>query len=92
MNGPGALPPPGPFAIEGRSVVPEWTKVLTLIVGLAAWSATVIVTFVQGNIPDLGILGFPAGLILALAPPIRIGRNGADPDAPAGAEQEASAS
>lgn len=73
--------------------MPVWAKNLTLLVGLAGWSATVIVTLLRGEIPDLGTLGVPAALILALAPPIRIGRAGADETEPepAGADQEASA-
>lgn len=54
--------------------MPDWAKIITLIVGLAGYSATVIATLAQGKIPDLGTLGIPAALILALAPPIRLGR------------------
>jgi hypothetical protein len=54
--------------------VPNWAKVVTLIIGLGGYSATVIATLVQGKIPDIGTLGIPAALILALAPPVRIGR------------------
>jgi hypothetical protein len=63
------------------------------MLGLLGWSATVIATLWQGKIPDLGTLGIPAALILALAPPIRIGRRGAadEPTEPAGAQTEASA-
>lgn len=73
--------------------VPGWAKNLTLITGLAGWSGTVIVMLFRGQIPDLGTLGVPAALILALAPPIRIGRSGADETQPetAAADQEASA-
>jgi hypothetical protein len=54
--------------------VPPWAKALTLIVGLGGYSATVITMLVHGKIPDLGTLGIPAALIIALAPPLRIGR------------------
>lgn len=54
--------------------MPDWAKIITLIVGLLGYSATVIATLAQGKIPDLGTLGIPAALILALAPPIRLGR------------------
>jgi hypothetical protein len=54
--------------------VPDWAKVVTLIIGLGGYSATVIATLIQGAIPDIGTLGIPAALILALAPPVRIGR------------------
>jgi hypothetical protein len=55
--------------------VPDWAKVVTLIIGLGGYSAAVIATLLQGKIPDVATLGIPAALILALAPPIRIGRN-----------------
>lgn len=58
--------------------VPDWAKIFTLILGLLGWSATIIATLAQGKIPDIGTLGIPAALILALAPPIRIGRGRAD--------------
>lgn len=54
--------------------MPNWAKVVTLIVGLGGYSATVVATLFQGGIPDIGTLGIPAALILALAPPVRIGR------------------
>jgi len=54
--------------------VPNWAKVVTLVIGLGGYSATVIATLWQGKIPDIGTLGIPAALILALAPPVRIGR------------------
>lgn len=55
--------------------MPNWAKVVTLIIGLGGYSAAVIATLFQGKIPDVATLGIPAALILALAPPIRIGRN-----------------
>lgn len=55
--------------------MPNWAKVVTLIIGLGGYSATVIATLWQGDIPDIGTLGIPAALILALAPPVRIGRS-----------------
>lgn len=54
--------------------MPQWAKTLTLIIGLAGYSATVAATLLQGKLPDIGTLGIPAALIVALAPPIRIGR------------------
>lgn len=64
---------------RGAAAVPDWAKIFTLILGLLGWSATIAATLLQGKIPDIGTLGIPAALILALAPPIRIGRNRADP-------------
>lgn len=74
--------------------MPDWAKIVTLMIALAGWSATVIATLWQGKIPDLGTLGIPAALILALAPPIRLGRGraGSEPtDEPERADTEASA-
>lgn len=55
--------------------MPNWAKVVTLIIGLGGYSAAVIASLFQGKIPDVATLGIPAALILALAPPISIGRN-----------------
>lgn len=55
--------------------MPNWTKVLTLIIGLSGYSAAVIMSLFRGEIPSVGTLGVPAALILALAPSISIGRN-----------------
>lgn len=71
------------FAFSARwkaANVPDWAKIFTLIVGLLGWLATIAATLLQGKIPDIGTLGIPAALILALAPPIRIGRNRAEPE------------
>jgi hypothetical protein len=53
---------------------------LTLIIGLIGYSATVIVSLFKGQIPGVETLGIPAALVLALAPPITIGRNRAAED------------
>ncbi len=58
--------------------MPDWLKVLALIVGLSGWLATVIATLTQGKLPDAATLGIPAALVLALAPPITIGRRRAN--------------
>jgi hypothetical protein len=54
--------------------VPEWLKILVMMIGLGGWLATVVVTLWQGKLPDAATLGIPAALVLALAPPLRIGR------------------
>lgn len=54
--------------------MPDWSKILTLVVGLLGYVATVVATLAQGKIPDIGTLGIPAALILALAPPISFRR------------------
>ena len=55
--------------------MPEWLKAVFMIVGLGGWLATVVVTLMQGKLPDATTLGIPAALVIALAPPVRIGRN-----------------
>lgn len=49
--------------------MPQWLKNLTLLVGLGAWLAVIVVTLIRGGLPDAVLLGVPAGLVLALAPP-----------------------
>lgn len=45
-----------------------------MIVGLGGWLATVAVTLWRGQLPDATTLGIPAALVIALAPPVTIGR------------------
>lgn len=54
--------------------MPDWLKTLALIVGLLGWLATVTATLMQGKLPDAATLGIPAALVIALAPPVTIGR------------------
>lgn len=42
-----------------------------MLVGLTGWAATIAAYIIQGQLPDALLLGVPAGLILALAPPVR---------------------
>ncbi len=63
--------------------MPNWAKVATLIIGLGGYCAAVIATLLQGKIPDVATLGIPAALILALAPPITLGRGRAESGASA---------
>jgi hypothetical protein len=56
--------------------VPQWLRNLVMITGLGAWLAVVVVTLVQGKLPDALMLGVPAGLVLSLAPPAIGGRGG----------------
>ena len=69
--------------------MPQWLRNLVMLVGLGAWLAVVIVSLVRGQLPDAVLLGVPAGLVLALAPPV-LGRNrdnntsGNEPDPPPG--------
>lgn len=54
--------------------MPEWLKALFMIVGLGGWLATIVATLMKGELPDPTLLGIPAALVIALAPPITIGR------------------
>lgn len=73
--------------------MPEWLKSLFMIVGLGGWLATVVVTLWRGELPDATTLGVPAALVIALAPPVTIGRNRANDEAaastPAGETEQA---
>lgn len=47
--------------------MPQWARVFTLLVGMLAWLAIVIVSLFLQQIPSAVVIGFPAGLWLALA-------------------------
>jgi hypothetical protein len=50
-------------------------KTLVMLVVLTAWLAVVCVSLLYGKIPDAAVLGIPAAVVLALAPPIPALRN-----------------
>lgn len=54
--------------------MPDWMKTFVLIIGLGGWLASVVVSLFQGKLPDAATLGIPAALVIAVAPPITIGR------------------
>lgn len=60
--------------------MPEWLKAVFLIVGLGGWLVTVLVTLYRGELPDATTLGVPAALVLALAPPVTLGRGRGNAD------------
>lgn len=62
--------------------LPQWLRNLVMLVGLGAWLAVVIVTLLKGQLPDALMLGVPATLVIALAPP-SIGRRGGGTQPPA---------
>lgn len=69
--------------------MPQWLKNLTMLVVLLTWSIVVGFTLHQGKLPDAAVLGIPAAVVLALAPPIAIGRrnqDGGNADQPADGE------
>lgn len=75
--------------------MPEWAKIMTLIVALGAWLAVIAAYLLQGKLPDAVLMGIPAALIVALTPASitsrRVRRNRARPavDAPAADEESA---
>ncbi len=47
--------------------MPQWAKVFVLLMGMFAWLGIVIVSLWLKQIPGAVIVGFPAGLWLALS-------------------------
>lgn len=66
--------------------MPEWLKALVMIVVLGGWLATVGVTLYRGSLPDAATLGVPAVAVIALAPPVTIGRGRGNAEAEPAAE------
>jgi hypothetical protein len=67
--------------------VPIWLRNLVMIVGLGVWVAVIAAYLLQDKLPDALLLGVPAALVIALAPPSiggRGGRSGNQPDPPPG--------
>ncbi|MFY1686507.1 hypothetical protein [Plantactinospora sp. WMMB782] len=48
----------------------SWVRNLVMLVGLGTWVGVVVAYLFQGKLPDAAILGVPAFLVLALAPPL----------------------
>ncbi|MEU1810939.1 hypothetical protein [Micromonospora aurantiaca (nom. illeg.)] len=66
-----------------------WLRNLVMLVVLGTWVGVVIAYLVQGKLPDAALLGIPAAVVLALAPP-KFGRQPPDPSTPAPAEETTS--
>lgn len=49
--------------------MPQWLRNLVMLVVLTAWLAVVTASLVKGELPDAAVLGVPAAIVLALAPP-----------------------
>lgn len=49
--------------------MPQWLKNCVMLVVLLTWLTVVAVTLYQGKLPDAPVLGIPAAVVLALAPP-----------------------
>lgn len=47
--------------------MPQWAKLFVLLTGMGAWLAIVVVSLFLRQIPGAVIIGFPAGLWLALS-------------------------
>lgn len=46
--------------------MPRWAQVFVLLTGMAAWLAMVAVSLLMKEIPSAVLIGFPAGLWIAL--------------------------
>jgi hypothetical protein len=55
--------------------MPQWLRNLTLLVVLGTWLTVVGFTLYRGELPNAAVLGIPAAVVVALAPPIAIGRS-----------------
>jgi len=49
--------------------MPSWLRNLTMLVVLTAWLAVIAVSLLRGELPSAPVLGIPAALVIALAPP-----------------------
>lgn len=49
--------------------MPAWLRNLVMIVGLAVWVAVIAAYLIRDKLPDALLLGVPAALVIALAPP-----------------------
>ncbi len=49
--------------------MPQWLRNLVMLVVLTAWLTVIAFTLLQGKLPDAPVLGIPAAVVLALAPP-----------------------
>ncbi len=58
--------------------MPQWLRNLTMLVVLGAWLVVVGFTLKQGKLPDATVLGIPAAVVIALAPPGFMRRGGED--------------
>jgi hypothetical protein len=54
--------------------MPQWLRNLVMLVVLGGWLAVVTVSLMQGKLPDAAVLGVPAAVVLALAPPGALSR------------------
>lgn len=61
-------------------MMPQWARVLVLLIGMIGWISIVAVSLLLEQIPSAMIVGFPAALWLALAGGSTIARRGANQD------------
>lgn len=50
--------------------MPQWLKNLVMLVVLIAWLSVVGFSLYKGELPNAAVLGIPAAVVVALAPPI----------------------
>lgn len=64
--------------------MPQWLKIITMIVFLGGYVGAVGVTLIKGSLPDAAFMGAPAIIVAALWPPgILRGRRGQQEELPA---------
>lgn len=69
--------------------VPQWSRIFVLLTGIGAWLAIVGVSLKIGEIPSAVVVGFPAGLWIALKGQSTIGPDRSGDDDPAAPEAAA---
>jgi hypothetical protein len=68
---------------ERRVGVPQWSRIFVLLTGIVAWLAIVAVSLWLKQIPSAVIVGFPAGLWIALKGQSTIAARRTNDDEPA---------
>lgn len=63
--------------------MPQWTRIFVLLTGIIAWIAMVAVSLWLKQIPSAVLIGFPAGLWIALRGASSISRERAETTRPA---------
>lgn len=63
--------------------MPQWSRIFVLLTGIGAWLAIVVVSLWLREIPSAVVVGFPAGLWIALRGASTIGGRQSDDESPA---------
>lgn len=63
--------------------MPQWSRIFVLLTGISAWLGIVVVSLWMREIPSAVIVGFPAGLWIALRGTSTLGGRQSDDEPPA---------